>query len=314
MQEPIAQDTPPFDQHAESAVLGSILSDSDSYRQVATFLDAPDFYSEANRWVYSAMAKLAERNEKIDAVTTAHQLVEDEHDEQIGVSQLVRLVEATPTSEHILTYARIVHWCSRARKGIEIMKKRMTELHVVPSLVDSTLRKTANEVAEIYEDSPDSNQHNLRELLDEVLAEMSDLDNPMRKIGTGFKYLDTKLSGGFTPEELVIIGGRPGGGKSVIAMQLGLLAVRIGMRALAFTMEMGGKQVVRRMIAAETGLDSGTLDDSVRFQRNDLETIQDAIGALSDIGENFIIDDSAAPSIEYIRNIVMADASAGTSS
>ena len=303
---------PPHDFAAEEAVLGSILIDSGNYARVAPFLKAEHFLAEKNRYVFGAMVTLSERRNELDAVTVAHQLFEDERLEGVGgMAFLSHLVMVTPTSLHCVHYAKIVHYCARARDGIKLLSESIEGLYAKPSEVDDTLRTTANETANIYEDSPDSNQHSLRELLDEVLAEMSDLDNPMRKIASGFRYLDAKLSGGFTPEELVIIGGRPGGGKSVIVMQLGMLAARLGMRTLAFTMEMGGKQVVRRMLAADTSLDSGNLDDIIRFNRSDAGTLMDSFGSLSDLGENFIIDDSAAPSIEYIRNVVMADAAAG---
>ena len=92
--------------------------------------------------------------------------------------------------------------------------------------------------AEIYDEAPGQVEKNAREIFDKILADMTEMDNPLRKIGSGFRYLDTMFSGGLTPEELIIIGGRPGGGKSVIAMQLAGTAINQGRSVLAFTMEM----------------------------------------------------------------------------
>ena len=167
-------------------------------------------------------------------------------------------------------------------------------------------------MASIYDDAPGKPQKNARELFDEIIVEMTEMDNPLQKVSTGFRYLDKMFSGGLTPEELIIIGGRPGGGKSVIAMQLAEMAIRQDKRVLAFTMEMDGKRVLRRALSAGVQMATGDLDDTVRYDRADATSIIDKIGEYSDWGDRLVIDESAAPTVEYVRNEVMAHAASGT--
>ena len=56
---------------------------------------------------------------------------------------------------------------------------------------------------------------------------------------------------------------------------------------------------------------TGDLDDTMRYGRPDATAIMDAIGEYSDWGDRLKIDDSAAPTVEYIRSRVMAHAAAG---
>ena len=311
MQSPLPT-MPPHDFAAEEAVLGSILIDSGNYARVAPFLKAEHFLAEKNRYVFGAMVTLSERRNELDAVTVAHQLFEDERLEGVGgMAFLSHLVMVTPTSLHCVHYAAIVHQCARARAGIAIIATAADALFAKPSEVDETLRNLATSASNIYDDAPGKPQKNARELFDEILEEMTEMDNPLKKVSTGFRYLDRMFSGGLTPEELIIIGGRPGGGKSVIAMQLAEMAIRQDKRVLAFTMEMDGKRVLRRALSAGVQMATGDLDDTVRYDRADATSIIDKIGEYSDWGDRLVIDESASPTIEYIRNEVMAHAAAG---
>ena len=120
------------------------------------------------------------------------------------------------------------------------------------------------------------------------------------------------FSGGLTPEELIIIGGRPGGGKSVIAMQLAEMAIRQE-QAGAGIHYGDGREASLAACALGRAFRwlPATLDDTVRYDRADAPSIIDKIGEYSDWGDRLVIDESASPTIEYIRNEVMAHAAAG---
>ena len=75
---------PPSDVLAEEAVLGSLIIDPESIHEIATFLQAKDFYREGNRKIYDVIFQLAEKNKGIDHITIAHELNKQGHLEDIG--------------------------------------------------------------------------------------------------------------------------------------------------------------------------------------------------------------------------------------
>ena len=68
--------TLPQDIEAEEAVNGSLLIDPDAILKVASNLKAEDFFSETNRWIYQACVTLYQRNNAINQVTVAHELLQ----------------------------------------------------------------------------------------------------------------------------------------------------------------------------------------------------------------------------------------------
>jgi len=66
---------PPYDLDAEEAVLGSLLIDSESITEIDTIIGAEDFFSEQNQLVYTACRNLFLRDEAINQITVAQDLV-----------------------------------------------------------------------------------------------------------------------------------------------------------------------------------------------------------------------------------------------
>jgi len=101
-------DAPPHDIGAESAILGSLLIDSENIKEIP-FLEAPDFFIPENQLIFEACLEIAKRGEPIDQITAARQLKDKDHLEEVGgVSYLSSLVALCPTSLHAKYYARIV--------------------------------------------------------------------------------------------------------------------------------------------------------------------------------------------------------------
>ena len=127
----------------------------------------------------------------------------------------------------------------------------------------------------------------LADALSEVLAE---IENPERAgmVQTGFPALDDQLDGGIRPGELVIIGGRPGSGKTV----LGLDVVRHctfseGRPALFITAEMSQAQLIKRVISAHAAVphrhlvEGGNEGEGGAMTASDWSRIADAMKSLS---------------------------------
>jgi replicative DNA helicase len=97
-------------------------------------------------------------------------------------------------------------------------------------------------------------------------------------VPTGFIDLD-KMTGGLQPSDLLIVAGRPGGGKTAWMLTVANNAALLHKKRVAiFSLEMSNEQVVQRLIAQQTGIDSQKL----RTGKLSPDDIQKLIKAIKD--------------------------------
>jgi replicative DNA helicase len=88
-------------------------------------------------------------------------------------------------------------------------------------------------------------------------------------ISTGFMDLDEKIGGGYKPGQLIVVAGRPGMGKTAIALNTAEdLAMRQGLAVGIFSMEMHATELVKRQLAGMAKvhglrLSHGRIDDAI---------------------------------------------------
>jgi replicative DNA helicase len=85
------------------------------------------------------------------------------------------------------------------------------------------------------------------------------MDNKLIGIPTGLTDLD-KLLGGLQKTDVILLAGRPGSGKTSLALSIGLYAAKQFKRRVAvFSLEMSEEQLIQRLVASESGIDSQRL-------------------------------------------------------
>ncbi|HEU5422045.1 MAG TPA: replicative DNA helicase, partial [Nitrolancea sp.] len=294
---------PPSNLEAEQSVLGSLLIDRDAVIRVASFLKPEDFYSGGNGAVYQAVLDLYNRRVPPDFVTVVDELERRERLQDIGgVSYLTGLIETVPTAVHIEYYARIVERTATLRRlidaGAEIIGIGYDEGVEVEDALDKAERAIFNV----------SQKRTLRDFIPigEVLEHYFDkLDTIQQHRGevvgvpTGYADLD-KLTGGLQRSDLIILAARPSVGKT--SLQLGMAhsaAVKHGKSVGIFSLEMSAEQLVQRLLAMETGVDShrlrlGFIDDT------EWDHISRAFGRLAEA--NIFIDDTPGISVMELRS------------
>ncbi|MBF6613935.1 MAG: replicative DNA helicase [Chloroflexi bacterium] len=292
----------PYDLAAEEAVLGSLLLDRDAVIKIAPFLRQEDFYREAHGWIYAAVLDLYARREPPDPVTLSSELERSGRLEQIGgYSYLVSLVNRTPTAVHIEYYGHIVETAAVLRRlisaGGEIAALGYAEDQPLAQVLDKaeqllftvSQRTSSKEFASI--------EQVLNEYYDRIEAIQH---NPGSLVGvpTGFHDLD-EVTGGLQRSDLIIMAARPGVGKTSLALGIAHNAAAKGNKVGVFSLEMSREQLVQRLLAVETGVDSqqlrlGYLTDE------DWQHVSDAIGRLAQMP--VYIDDSPGLTVLEVRS------------
>lgn len=113
----------------------------------------------------------------------------------------------------------------------------------------------------------------------DVLAAIIHNEDPDEGIETrlpsGFTPLDEALNGGFAPQDLVVLGGKPGVGKTVAMVQWARNLAAAGHRVLFASYELGERNLLSRLLTAEVGSRNHHLDHTSR--RNVAQIIRDSV-------------------------------------
>ncbi len=112
---------PPHSVEAEQAVLGGLMLDNATWKQVADRLREEDFYRQDHRLIFRAITELFDDGTPFDAVTLAEWLRSRNQLEQAGgLAYLATLARDTPTAANVRAYANIVCEHARLRELIRV--------------------------------------------------------------------------------------------------------------------------------------------------------------------------------------------------
>ena len=250
--------SPPHSVEAEQAVLGGLLLDSEAYDQVADVVTTQDFYRPDHQLIFDAITQVVQLGRPCDFVTVSEQLDRSGGLRGAGgLAYLGTLARDTPSAANVRHYADIV----RERALLRRLLKAGTDMAAsvfnnegepARELVDRAERAVLS-IAEAG--ARGAGAVALGSFLGEVVQEIDDLQqNPgkLRGLPTGFADYD-RITGGLRPGDLVIVAGRPGMGKTTLAVNMAeYAAVNPGIRApvAIFSMEMPKEQLAQRMLAS----------------------------------------------------------------
>ncbi len=299
-----AEKLPPHDIEAEEAVIASLLVDPEIIYKVAPNLRSEDFFREKNGWVYEACRDLWERNESINQITVAHELSRKGRLEEIGgAAYLSQLVTELPTSVGAEHYAGIVLRDSTYRKLITAAGQMTQMAYQGGPEVAEVLSRAETLVAAVRQGETQRDFKHIRELLAGYLesaeAGVGGIAAQARAITTGFMDLDTLL-GGLKRGDLVVVAARPSLGKTSLVLNFARNAAARQQATVGFfSIEMAAEQLVQRLLAIESGVDSTRLAFGQHSDRDE-RRISQALGALSEL--SIYLDDSATLTVAEMRS------------
>ena len=189
--------TPPHSREAEQSLLGGLLLDASGWwDQVADQVTKQDFYVPEHRLIFEAIAKLAEKNRPIDALTIYEQLdVMGEQENAGGVSYLSELAASAASASNVVAYAEIIRERAVLRHLIQVAGE-ISESARQPAgrSVSEILDAAESKVFKISEDRPSrGGPQDVRHYLDLALERIDHLyqsDSALTGLSTGFRELD----------------------------------------------------------------------------------------------------------------------------
>ncbi len=310
-------DSLPYSADAETALVSAALINPSAFEEVAGAISPEDFYLHRLRFVWQAVARLAERDLPVDPVTVQAELEDMGRLAEIGgPSAIAELMACGGYSTNAEGYARIVAEDAARRKlialGSQIAAAAYDQARPLADVLASADRGLATISA--------TNGQRTSAIITAADAVRTAMDatEAARKgegsaIPTGLVDLDKKIGGGLAPEDLVIVAARSGEGKTAL---MGTMAANIaGLRRLDnrggtpinlrprkvgfFSLEMPTVQVVNRLIAQITGISASRLRNG-GINEDEWPAYYQAI---EDIGRAPIyFDDTPALTIHALRS------------
>ena len=253
----------PHNRQAEEAVLGSVLINPESFFDVAQILDPDYFYIIRNRWIWEVFTHLHENRSPIDILTLSEELENRSQLEEIGgQAYLMMLINQTPSSLNAAAYARIVEETSVRRRMLAAANEMAKLAYQEEKQVEDIINSAEKTIFDLSERRIRRDLQPIQTVIDDYydrVSLLSQRSDDIFGVPTGLSDLD-KLLGGLQKSDLLIIAGRPGTGKTGFMLTVAKNAALKHKKHVAmFSLEMSNEQLVQRMIAQETGIDTQEL-------------------------------------------------------
>ena len=256
----------PYSVGAEQAVLGSMIIDPVCINDVAVQVKAEYFYIPQHKEIYAAISSMYELSQSIDFISLLERLKKDGvYDEANGKEYLTKLVQSVPSSANVLTYVGIIREQYYQRALMTAAKGILKDID--DNVMDSGKMLDAAE-QRIYEIRDGREIGGLTHIKDVISAETYDrltkINDPETRgdyigIPTGIGELDKKITG-LNKSDLIILGARPGMGKTSFALNIARnVAVNAGKTVCFFSLEMSRDQLAQRMLSSEAAIASEKL-------------------------------------------------------
>jgi replicative DNA helicase len=285
----------PHNREAEEAVIGSVLINPEAYYDAAQFLQSDDFYIIRNRWIWEAFTRLHEQRIPIDILTISEELDQSGQLAEVGgASYLTSLINQVPSSINAEAYGRIIEENAIRRRMLtsanEIAKLAYNREQSVDTIIDEAEKSVFGLSERRIKHDLQPIQNVLSDYYDYV-GEISERTDEIYGVPTGLIDLD-KLLGGLQKSDLLIVAGRPGMGKTGFLLGVAKNAAQKHKKHVAiFSLEMSNEQLVQRLIAQETRIDSQRLR-SGKLTDDEWPLFTQAIESLS--ATRIFLDDTPA--------------------
>lgn len=275
---------------AETSVLGAVLYEGVLFHDLVT--EEKHFYDARHRMIFRAMKAVVEGGQAIDIVTVTTAL--GVAITQVGgTTYLLEMAESIASTAPFKDHEQLILDAYRLRKSREVVLNYAND----PS--DASLKALIQQLQNFEGIGLNKDDKTVNDYLLEIADDMCFPSTELSGVITEFPDLDD-MTGGLQKGDLIIVAARPSVGKTAFALQLATTHVKNNGYAHFYSLEMGVKQLLQRMISSEATINSQKWRHKL-FLTEDYERGLKAIGDIS--GWNLLVSDSIR-SVRKIRAAV----------
>jgi replicative DNA helicase len=283
---------PPQDTEMEMVVIGAAMLDQAGRSIALGILKPQHFYLEKHSRIWQAITELSSIGEPVDIITVTHKLRSNGDIEMVGgplyISQLTNRVAS---GAHLESHCRILlqFWMKREVIRISRSAERDAFDDTTDSiaLADSVQTQYLQVFGELDQRSSQTAAQLLPKIIDRV--EINRQGTGVTGVPSGYYEID-KVTGGWQRNNMIILAGRPGMGKTSLVLNfMYRAALWYDQRVMFFSLEMTSEQLMLRMLAMATGATNHRLNTG-ELHEHEIKMIYSKKDVLS--SRNLIIDDT----------------------
>ena len=288
---------------AEQSVVGAMLMDKEAIEIASEIVNPDDFYNRQLGTVFETMVELNREGSAVDFVTLQNRLREKNVPPQVSSAEYIgELVSAVPTSANVKYYAQIVADKSTLRKLIRVSEETINTCYSSSENMEGILNDVEKSVFQITQKRNTGEFVSIDQVVMNALnriEQASKMKGNVTGLSTGFLDLDYSTAG-FQPSDLILIAARPSMGKTAFVLNIAEhMAFHDNKCVAIFSLEMSKEQLVNRLLAMESHVDSqhirtGNMSD---MDWENLIESADVVGS-----SKLIIDDTPGISIQELRS------------
>lgn len=295
----------PYSLEAEQAILGAAITDPEKLTSIA-FLKVGDFYLSQHQSIYSVLMKMFQESKRVDMVTLLDELGKIEELNGTDLVKYVKLLaESAAISPNIEEHAAIVRDKAILRRIINVSQDIMDNAYAAADSVDTIVGSAEQSIYDISNDKYSDGFSHVSEVIKEdfdILDKRANDPESLLGVSTHYKDLDNMITLG--KGDLIVIGGRPGMGKTTFAMNIAANVAKTPLKdgimpeVAVFSLEMTNQQLAERLLSAEALVDSGSLMKG-SISTESWKKLADAAARLSKT--QLLFDDGAEPTVTRIK-------------
>lgn len=291
----------PQDPEAEASVLSAMMVSSEALQECLIELDPDDFYFPSNRTVFTAMREMFDKNMPIDTISLADYLKSSGELERVGGrSFLLGLGNNSLALVGWRRHVEMLHRDTTLRKMISASAQITALAYDAPEDTKEVVDRAEKMLLDVTNRDVHKNEQSLEEIMADLYEELgqnaANHDKPLGVL-TGFPRIDECLLG-MRPGQMIVIGARPGVGKTSFALNLMTNAAFNGASVAMFSLEMSKVEIAQRLLAANARVGLQEIR-SARIRNEQWPQILQATNDLSQL--DIMIDDTPGTTVTEIR-------------
>ena len=288
---------------AEINALGCAFLNKEALDKVCEELTSSMFYDEKNAKIFEVLSSLRNKEIAVDITTVTNELEKSGNGLSTvgGYSYLTEVIDSVATPANINYYINIIFEKFILRTLINKSSNIIEECYDESEDLNSIVENAEKSILEVNSGRMVKEIKPIQEVLVKAQQELEFAKNggDVTGVPTGFYDLDKRTTG-FHGNELIIIAGRPGMGKSALAINMATnMAVNYKKSVALFNLEMGSTQIVNRMLSSVGQINSQKLRTG-KLDHTDWKKYNETLSLLADT--KFFIDDTPGITVSEIRS------------
>lgn len=289
---------------AEINALGCAFLNKEALDKVCEELTSSMFYDEKNAKIFEVLSSLRNKEIAIDITIVTNELEKNGNGLSTvgGYSYLTEVIDSVATPANINYYINIIFEKFILRTLINKSSNIIEECYDESEDLNTIVENAEKSILEVNSGRMVKEIKPIQEVLVKAQQELEFLaknGGDVTGVPTGFYDLDKRTTG-FHGNELIIIAGRPGMGKSALAINMATnMAVNYKKSVALFNLEMGSTQIVNRMLSSVGQINSQKLRTG-KLDHTDWKKYNETLSLLADT--KFFIDDTPGITVSEIRS------------